>query len=150
MAAGQDEPDRWGLRENDTDGLDQLSNALAFDKASRVKHCDSFAGRLGGCRPACLNSIADDSDPAVNAGTILAQKLAFAAREADHAVGAVDHGFLVGPLPDALRWSLTKLVFGTIEGMHRVDKRDSEPLVNRACDVPDPEGMKMNNVGPPG
>src|SRR5262245_2716784 len=101
MTTSKDKSDGWDFRENDADGLDQFSNPFAFDKASGEQHCHSFAGRLRGCMRACLNSIADDSDPGVNAGTVLTEKLAFIVREADHAVGAIDHHFLISPLSNA-------------------------------------------------
>src|SRR5262249_52756608 len=96
-----------------------------------------------------LDAVADDPNAAFHAGTVLHQKLALASGQADDNVGAIDHGLLLSPLPDALRRSRPDLVFGAIERMHGIDDWQPEPVTQRLRDRPEPEGMQMEEICSP-
>ena len=129
MAAREDKAHRRSFLHHNGNSSYQLVDAFSFYETP-VKQDQwraravLYNSRLGD--DFVVNSIADHPDVLVEAWAVLIQQFALALSKGDDAIGAADHRFLSDPLREAFPRTLSKLIFGTIQGVNGVNERLAE------------------------
>jgi hypothetical protein len=150
VPAGKNKSHAWGLGQNDADCRHKFVNTFAVNKSAGEKDNGRFiCSRIALVHKHVFNPIAHDPNAVIDTWAIIAQKVTLALRQADDAVRTINDGLLVLPLTDALRWPCTKLVFGAVKRMHRIDERDAKSLTQLLRHMKHPEGVKMKQVRTP-
>ena len=146
MPARKDKAHRRSFVHHNGNRFHQLVDSFSFYEAPVKQHqwrarALPYKARFGD--DVVVNSISDHPDVLVEAWAVFIQQLALALSKGDDAISAADHRFLSDPLREAFPRTLSKLIFGTIQGVDGVNERLAKASAELLRDRPEPERMQM-------